>query len=242
MANAIEVSDSLSNAEEHIERAAKVLGRGLARPLVFEEVYRHKKRIKTADEISERIGLHTTRVLQEGQHLFLNGIVRKTQKAGRTAYEQIPFFQHHKRRILSLARSPGRLAEVPTKRKTRVQSGATIVTKQTFNTAGGPLHIGANTGRGSIRIGSQQTINAAATDAELQKVLRELSKLLKIANLPEDLRKDAEEAVAEVSRNPTKSTGQRLLSAIRRIADAVTYSDKLSDSAIHLFEKAQKIF
>jgi len=35
VANAIEVSDSRSNAEEHIERAAKTVGRGRVRPKVF---------------------------------------------------------------------------------------------------------------------------------------------------------------------------------------------------------------
>jgi len=117
MSGAIEVSDSLSNTEEQIERAAKTIGRGDVRPKVFAAIYHHKKKIKSVDEVMKKSGLKSRiRVLQEGRHLVRKGIVRAAKKDG-TAYEMIDFFHAHKRQILNLAANPKKLAALPTKRK-----------------------------------------------------------------------------------------------------------------------------
>lgn len=120
MANAIEVSDSLSNAEEQIERAAKIVGRGTIRQKVFEAIYYHKTRIKTVTAIMKRTGLNRMQVLQNGQYLVKNGIVRSARKDGETAYEMIDFYHAHKRRILAYAADPKKLGDLPTKRKKSV--------------------------------------------------------------------------------------------------------------------------
>lgn len=117
MANAIEVSDSLSNTEEQIERAAKTIGRAVARRHVFDAIYHHKAPVKTVGEIAEKTGLTRMRVLQEGRHLHQKGIVRQTKKNGDTAYEKIDFFHAHKKKILGLAGNSKKLAALPTKRK-----------------------------------------------------------------------------------------------------------------------------
>lgn len=119
MANAIEVSDSLSNTEEQIERAAKTIGRGKRRA-VFEAIYHHKSKIKTVEIIAKKTRLTRMRVLQEGRHLVQKGIVRQAKKAGDTAYETIDFFQAHKKQILRYAANPKGLAKLPTKRKVTV--------------------------------------------------------------------------------------------------------------------------
>ena len=106
MVNAIEVSDSRSNAEEQIERAAKIVGRGKVRPKVFDAIYHHKAKVKSVGAIVKRTGLKRLRVLQEGRHLVRNGIVKSARKDGDTAYEMIEFFHTHKRRILSFAANP----------------------------------------------------------------------------------------------------------------------------------------
>ena len=120
MTGAIEVSDSLSNAEEQTERAVRVIGRGAIRPAVFEAIYYHKAPAKTVSAIMQRTGLTRMQVLQNGRHLVKNGIVKATKKDGETAYEMIDFFHTHKRRILKYAANPKKLAELPTKRKNSV--------------------------------------------------------------------------------------------------------------------------
>jgi DNA-binding transcriptional regulator GbsR (MarR family) len=116
MANAIEVSDSLSNTEEQVERAAKTVGRGVRRD-VFDAIYHHKTKVKTVAQIAKRTGLSRMTVLQNGRHLASKGIARQTKKDGDTAYEKIDFFHAHKKKILALAASPKKLANLPTKRK-----------------------------------------------------------------------------------------------------------------------------
>ena len=124
MTNAIEVSDSLSNAEEQIERAAKIIGRGTIRPKVFEAIYYHKTRIKTVTAIMKRTGLNRMQVLQNGRHLVKNGIVKAAKKDGETAYEMIDFYHAHKGTVLKYAANPKKLGELPTKRK---KSGSVTV-------------------------------------------------------------------------------------------------------------------
>lgn len=120
MTNAIEVSDSLSNAEEQIVRAAKTIGRGTIRPNVFEAIYYHKTRIKTVSAIMQRTGLERMQVLKNGRDLVKNGIVKAAKKDGETAYEMIDFFHTRKRGILKYAANPRKLAELPTKRKSSI--------------------------------------------------------------------------------------------------------------------------
>src|SRR5712692_7401408 len=116
MANAVEVSDSLSNTEEQIERAAKTVGTG-ARRKVFDAIYHHKAKVKSVGEIAAKTKLSRLRVLQEGRHLARKQIVRQAKKNGDTAYEKIDFFHAHKREILRFAANRKRLARLPTKRK-----------------------------------------------------------------------------------------------------------------------------
>lgn len=125
MANAIEVSDSLSNAEEQIERAARVVGSG-ERRVVFEAIYHHKSKIKTVAFIAERTALPRIRVLQAGRHLFSKGIVRQTKKDGDTAYEKIDFVHVHKKQILGLAGNRKKIEAFPTKRKLHASIPITI--------------------------------------------------------------------------------------------------------------------
>lgn len=120
MANAVEVSDSQSNTEEQIERAAKIIGRGAIRPKVFDAIYYHKAKMKSVSEIVKRTRLSRMQVLQNGQHLVKNKVVRSATKDGETAYEMIDFYHTNKRRILNYAANPKKLAALPTKRKPAV--------------------------------------------------------------------------------------------------------------------------
>jgi hypothetical protein len=117
MANAIEVSDSLSNANEQIESVAKAIGRSKVRRQVFEAIYHHKSPVKTVETIHQRTGLSRMRVLQAGRHLALKGAVKQVKKDGDTAYQKIDFVHSHKQEILRYAASPSKLAKLPTKRR-----------------------------------------------------------------------------------------------------------------------------
>lgn len=110
------VSDVGSNAEENIAHAAKVLGRSIHRRRVFEVIYTDKRRAKKVSDLMRTTSLPHRRVLDAGKRLADNRLVKTTKVDGETAYEKIDFFQSNKRRILSLASSPAKLAAFPTKR------------------------------------------------------------------------------------------------------------------------------
>lgn len=128
MANAIEVSDAISNLNEQLEAAAKAVGRSETRRKVFSAIYYHKAKRKTVSQIVKRTKLPRLRVLQEARHLARKGVVRQLKKPGdEVTYEMIEIFHVHRQQILSLAGDPNKLAKLPTKRKLKAGS-VTVVT------------------------------------------------------------------------------------------------------------------
>lgn len=121
----VSVSDTGSNTEENIERAVKALGRSKPRVAVFEALYFHKKTVKTVQEIADRTDLSRKAVLTHGKHLVGSGLAIQLKADGDTAYQTIPFYQHHKSKILRLVADPTKLAKLATKRNASV----TVVTK-----------------------------------------------------------------------------------------------------------------
>ncbi len=113
---ATKIIDSPANANEYISHAAKILGKGAARPAVFDAIYAGKKQVKTVKELMKATGLKHVRVLQEAGKLAANDIVEQVTVDGKVAYEKIPFFQHHKKKIRDLAGDTKKLKAYPTKR------------------------------------------------------------------------------------------------------------------------------
>jgi hypothetical protein len=111
------VSDSRANRNELIELAVSTIGRSKARRAVFEAIYYHKSRIKSADQIVIMTGLPRIRVLQEANRLATQEIVGKVQQQGELiAYQQDKFYQANKLEILRQLDDNSRRAAFPTKR------------------------------------------------------------------------------------------------------------------------------
>jgi hypothetical protein len=123
------VSDSRSNRNDQIAQAAEVLGKAAQRRAVFSAIYHGKKKIKTVQEISDRIRLSRKRVLEEGKKLDVAGIVHQTKSEGDTAYQKDDFYAGVKGRILSLAGNRKKLDTFPTKINPRGgKAGTSIIT------------------------------------------------------------------------------------------------------------------
>lgn len=112
----ISVSDSLSNADEQMDRAARVIGYSPLARAVFERIYHGKSAVKTVSSIADLTGLTAKQVLTQGKKFVDNHIVEQLKIDGLTAYRKNAFFQRHKHRILSLAGNSKKLAAFPTKR------------------------------------------------------------------------------------------------------------------------------
>lgn len=121
-----DVSDARSNPNEQIEHAARVIGKSAHRRLLFNAVYRGKKRAKKVSELASATGLSRMRVLQEGKHLVNNHVVRQEKLDGETAYVKDDFYHINKAIILRLVNSPKKLADYPTKRKIGIIKPPTI--------------------------------------------------------------------------------------------------------------------
>ena len=121
------VSDARSNPHDQIAHAANVLKRSKRRRRVFEEIYRGKKKAKTAAEIAGLTGLSEVAVLQMGGQLASQQIVGQIKISGKTAYEKDRFYAANKAKILKLAASPEKLKKFPTKYAPRVSPGSVTV-------------------------------------------------------------------------------------------------------------------
>lgn len=111
------VSDSLSNTNEQIEQAAKAIGRSSLRRQVFEAIYHGKRRVKSASDISRKLGIAQKEVTTAGKHFADRGIVEQVRQEKQTAYKKLDFFHAHKSTILSIATDPVKLQRLPTKRR-----------------------------------------------------------------------------------------------------------------------------
>jgi len=85
---AFDVTDHYSNAPELIVAAARAIGKSELKLKVFCEVYRHKQRVKSVQEIADAIGLDRMQVLQAGGSLKKSGLFGQGKKDKDTAYSQ----------------------------------------------------------------------------------------------------------------------------------------------------------
>ncbi len=111
----LHVVDRHSNVNDNVVNAARALSGSRLRQDVFREIYRGKRRAKTADETAHRLSLTAKQVLMAGNDLRKAGLVEQTKLEGRVAYLKEDFLDQHKARILRLAKNPKARNVVPTK-------------------------------------------------------------------------------------------------------------------------------
>jgi hypothetical protein len=123
---AIPVSDSLSNVDENIVNAAKILGKSKHRRAIFSRVYFGKRQFKTVGEIARAEGMSEKHVLTEGSKLAANQLITQTKIAGKTAYGKTEFCTAHKNKIIGYAQNPAKLSKVSTKSSPKSVTNITI--------------------------------------------------------------------------------------------------------------------
>lgn len=121
MAGAVSVSDFLSNLNDQVVNAAKLMHRSKPRQRIFETIYKGQKQEKSVHEIMAATGLSQIRVLNEGAKL--GPLVEKVSKGFRKRRELAP----HYRKILAYARDPKKAAKVPTKVSPRANGAPSAV-------------------------------------------------------------------------------------------------------------------
>jgi hypothetical protein len=106
----IPVSDFLSNLNDQLVSAARILGRSKHRQNIFTVIYYGPKQIKTIEEIMAKTGLSQTHVLTEGGKMA--GLLIEKVQGG---YKKKKDFSTRYKDILAMARDKKKLGRVPTK-------------------------------------------------------------------------------------------------------------------------------
>jgi hypothetical protein len=118
----VAVTDLLSNWNDQITTAARLLGRSKHRQAIFETVYRGKKQLKTIRMIMAATGLSQTHVLNEGGKL--DGLLLVKVPNG---YRKKKDFATRYKQILALAQNKNKLNQIPTKTSPKGKAGAVQV-------------------------------------------------------------------------------------------------------------------
>lgn len=93
---------------------------------MFDAVYWHKSKIKSAEWLVTRTGFTRKKVLDLG-HALAGHAFNQVKVKGRVAYEQDDWVQRNKDEILRYASDPKKLARLPTKTNPRPQTGRATV-------------------------------------------------------------------------------------------------------------------
>jgi hypothetical protein len=118
----VAVSDFLSNHNDQLVTAAKIVGRSKDRQKVFEAVYKGKTKIKTVDYIKSVTGLSQVRVLQEGGKMAPH-LMEKVNGG----YKKKPEFSTRYRNILVMARDRKMAEKLATKVKPHTGFGKHVI-------------------------------------------------------------------------------------------------------------------
>jgi hypothetical protein len=124
------VTEFPATAPEQIDHFARLLNKSEDFRKVFAEVYRgQSKKPKTAAEIGQRVGLSAKRVLEIATPLSAAGLFEKTKSGPLIGYRKFHHINTVKKRILSLAKNPRKLADHVTVRSRRTETASKVVVK-----------------------------------------------------------------------------------------------------------------
>lgn len=123
------VSDTSANADEKIERAARVLRSSKQNKEVFAAIYRGKKMFKTVEDIRGSVSNFNTNTYKAAARLHSDDIVDKKMVASEAYYGKKTFYASNRQRILTLSENGPRLKKYPTKRK---HSSQTVIKTYSF--------------------------------------------------------------------------------------------------------------
>lgn len=106
----VPVTDLLSNFNDQLVTAARLVGRSKRRQEIFKIIYTGKRQVKTINEIARQTGMSQTHVLKEGGKMAGLLIEKVTE-----GYKKKKEFSTRYRTILAIATDKKKLKMIPTK-------------------------------------------------------------------------------------------------------------------------------
>jgi hypothetical protein len=113
----VPVSDLLSNLNDQLAAAARIIGRSKHRQAIFAAVYRGPKQLKTIRYIAQEIGISEVHVLKEGGKMA--GLLLEKVRGG---YKKKKEFATRYKTILAMAKDKRKLRRLPTKVSPRISA------------------------------------------------------------------------------------------------------------------------
>lgn len=166
----ISVTDPLSNWNDQIATAARLVGRSKVRRAIVEAVYRGQKQTKTIHEIMKATGLSQGHVLTEGSKLA--GLVLIKVPNG---YQKKKEFASRYKQILGLAGNREKLERLPTKVSPKVAVGPKITVS--FPRKGANAKFISIDDIGSFSLARDKVVNSFVTMAE-EKLKQAFAKII----------------------------------------------------------------
>lgn len=114
------VSNPSADADEKIERAARILRASKQNKEVFEIIYGGKKQFKSVEDFKKSVSKFNTNTYKAAARLYGEDIVDRKIVKGVAFYGKKDFYKHNRAKILGLAENAERLRKAPTKRKIQI--------------------------------------------------------------------------------------------------------------------------
>ena len=115
------VSNPSADADEKIERAARILRASKQNKEVFKTIYAGRKRFKSIEDLEKSVSNFNTNTYKAAARLFGEDIMDKKVVKGVIFYGKKDFYKHNRQRILGMSGNLERLKKAPTKRKVQIQ-------------------------------------------------------------------------------------------------------------------------
>lgn len=113
----VPVSDLLSNLNDQLAAAARIIGRSKHRQAIFAAVYRGPKQVKTIPHIAKELGISEVHVLKEGGKMA--ALLLEKVRGG---YKKKREFATRYKTILAMAKDKKKLERLPTKVSPRISA------------------------------------------------------------------------------------------------------------------------
>ncbi|WP_290992457.1 CHAT domain-containing protein [Hyphomicrobium sp.] len=203
--------------DKKIIEAVEFIGRSELKLAIFKEVYYHKSRIKSVDEIAVSVGLTREQVLKNGVALKKAGLFDQEKKDGVTAYKQIEFYQHNKDKIVRFVADPSKMEKFTSSSPPVVSAagGLSFVRpRMPHPQKSKPSREGKSSAKLRIAFLTTNPVRDAAlrTDMEMRDVLKELKKspnrdYVEVRHLPAARLEDLLDALNEFKPNVIHFSG-----------------------------------
>lgn len=127
------VKNITANADDMKAHAARVIGKSTFKRKVFEAIYNGKKKQKTKSELMAMTRIkNEVRLLQECNALYREELIERKKINGEFVFIKIPFYSHHKNKILNFKGDKVKIRKFLSEFKTTATTAVIKIQKSSY--------------------------------------------------------------------------------------------------------------